>query len=199
MSLREYKKDQTLDNILMAAEFLLKKEGFQNVSIDSIAKQALVSRKTIYNYIKTKEEILIQIANKRLSVWLTNTKVHPQWKNTPTEKFIYIYRNLAKEFKKEKRLWQEIVQADGINYLRHFSQRPIFRELLKCFTEILLEGQQQGIFSEKYSAEQIAWNLNTIQMNICKEWTVSWPNSKSLSTRLLDSLDLFFIGINKIG
>lgn len=195
MSLREHKKEKLYDALLSTAEILIKERGFQSTSMEMIATQVGISRKTIYNYFGVKEEITVQIVNRRLETWLENTRMHSTWNINATEKLVYIYRNLAMEFKREKTLWKEIVIVDGLNYLRHYSQRIIIRNLMKCLKEIFLEGQNSGLFLDKYNPEMMAWQLNSIQIRICMEWTIGLPNSRSLAKRLHDSLDLFFYGI----
>ena len=140
---------------------------------------------------------MVKIVNKRLLSWLENTKVHSQWKLGPREKFVYIYRNLAKEFKKEKKLWIQVILADGINHLRHFSQRAIMKDIIRCFKEILQEGQNEGRFSKNLNPETLAIYLNAVQVQLCLEWVAGWPNSHSLSRKLQNSLDVFYSGIEE--
>lgn len=194
MGIREQKKERTLDAIIRVSERQFQKNGVAGTSIDEIASEAFVSRKTIYNYISTKEDIVVEIVNRRLSAWLSNTRDHASWNGNTKEKIIYIYRNLAKEFKKEKKLWMEIMEVDGFNYLRHYSQRTITHDLMKCFKEIIETGQEEGVISRAFSPDVLAWHLNSVQITICREWAMSWPTRHSLSKRLLGSLELFFHG-----
>ena len=57
--LRETKKKKTRQAIMNAAIKLFSKKGFENTSVDELAKEAGVGKSTIYGYFKTKNEIFL--------------------------------------------------------------------------------------------------------------------------------------------
>jgi len=58
MSVRERKKQKTKQAILDAAIALFSAKGFENTSIEELAKAAGVGKGTVYGYFQTKKEIL---------------------------------------------------------------------------------------------------------------------------------------------
>ncbi len=58
MSIREEKKQKTKQAILDAAIALFSTNGFENTSIEELAKSAGVGKGTVYGYFQTKKEIL---------------------------------------------------------------------------------------------------------------------------------------------
>jgi AcrR family transcriptional regulator len=56
--LRESKKRRTREAIAQAAADLFQEHGFESVTIDQIAREADVSRQTVFNYFPTKEQML---------------------------------------------------------------------------------------------------------------------------------------------
>eukprot|EP00439_Symbiodinium_sp_Y106_P087681 s1_g217.t1 len=56
--LRERKKAQTREKIVLEAKQLFRKNGFEETLIEEIASQAVVSEGTVYNYFPTKTDIL---------------------------------------------------------------------------------------------------------------------------------------------
>ena len=58
MSIREEKKQKTKQAILDAAIALFSTNGFENTSIEELAKTAGVGKGTVYGYFQTKKEIL---------------------------------------------------------------------------------------------------------------------------------------------
>ncbi len=57
--LRETKKKKTRQAIVQAAVKLFSEKGFENTSVDELAKEAGVGKSTIYGYFQTKSEIFL--------------------------------------------------------------------------------------------------------------------------------------------
>ena len=66
MSLREKKKEKTKQAILNAAIELFSTKGFENTSIEELAKVAGIGKGTIYGYFQTKTEILYAFCESEL-------------------------------------------------------------------------------------------------------------------------------------
>jgi AcrR family transcriptional regulator len=63
--LRELKKTQTRQLIASTAAGLFAKSGFDHVTVDEIAQTAQVSKKTVFNYFPTKEDLVFDRAEER--------------------------------------------------------------------------------------------------------------------------------------
>jgi AcrR family transcriptional regulator len=60
--LREQKKAQTRQAIIEAAERLFAERGFEAVTVEEIAQAAQVTKKTVFNYFPTKEDLALDRA-----------------------------------------------------------------------------------------------------------------------------------------
>lgn len=58
---RKKEKEQRRKTILRAAQQLFYKKGFRSVTVESIAKQARLSKGTVYLYFNSKEELYAQV------------------------------------------------------------------------------------------------------------------------------------------
>jgi AcrR family transcriptional regulator len=63
--LREMKKAQTRQIIAETAADLFRRRGFDDVTVDEIAQGAQVSKKTVFNYFPTKEDLVFNRADTR--------------------------------------------------------------------------------------------------------------------------------------
>ena len=69
ISKKERKIQRTKNIILDAAKELFSEKGFDFVTMEEIADLAALSRATLYNYFKTKEEIYYNIGISKLEIW----------------------------------------------------------------------------------------------------------------------------------
>ncbi|MFW9995889.1 MAG: TetR/AcrR family transcriptional regulator, partial [Candidatus Odinarchaeota archaeon] len=61
--LRDRKKDRTRKTILTEAEKLFTEKSYKNVFLDDIAEAAFISRATLYNYFKNKDDVFFAVGN----------------------------------------------------------------------------------------------------------------------------------------
>ena len=64
MGITERKEKEHLmrkNNMIIASELVFFKKGFENSTMDDIAKEAEFTKKTIYSYFKNKEELYYEI------------------------------------------------------------------------------------------------------------------------------------------
>lgn len=70
MSSREEQREAKRNAVLQAAAELFNERGFHATSLDDVAARLNVSKPTLYYYVKSKDEILIQCVNKGLQMAL---------------------------------------------------------------------------------------------------------------------------------
>lgn len=63
---REQKKQKTKEAILDAALQLFSKKGYDNTSIDELAREAGIGKGTVYSYFQTKSEIFLAFCEEQL-------------------------------------------------------------------------------------------------------------------------------------
>lgn len=62
--------DSRKEEILNAFEKLFQNKSFRSISMHDIEQEISMTRSSIYNYFKTKEEILIGLIYRKLTVWM---------------------------------------------------------------------------------------------------------------------------------
>ncbi|WP_424245799.1 AcrR family transcriptional regulator [Elusimicrobium posterum] len=82
--IKEEKRNVVIENLLDIAEKLFFSKGYESTTIDEIAKQSNLTKKTIYTYLESKEEIYDRVAArgyKKLYTHLLNAgakKINPE-------------------------------------------------------------------------------------------------------------------------
>jgi AcrR family transcriptional regulator len=70
-TLRETKKAQSRERIAQVAKELFTRHGYDDVTVEQVAQAAAVSKKTVFNYFPTKEDLVFDRAEDRASALLT--------------------------------------------------------------------------------------------------------------------------------
>jgi AcrR family transcriptional regulator len=75
--LRERKKRQTRDTIAAAALQLFSERGFDEVTVEEVARAADVSKKTVFNYFPTKEDLVFRAREERRAALIAGLRDRP--------------------------------------------------------------------------------------------------------------------------
>lgn len=135
--------------IIDAAVVVFAENGYHQAQVSKIAKQAGVADGTIYLYFKSKEEILIQMFQEKMSVFVTNLKEILKEDNSAAEKLYKMVENHFNVLYSDKLLaivtQLELRQSNKEIRLRI---NEVLKEYLSLLDEILIEGRRNGEFDE---------------------------------------------------
>jgi len=143
--------------IIEAAGKILTTSGVSGLTIKNLAKEMKFSESALYRHYTSKEEIIIALLEylaNSMDERLTNA-IHS--KQSPEEKFTTLFQNQFSFFKKNPHLVVAVF-SDG---LLEESQRinetilKIFGVKMKHLLPIILEGQQNNVFTNSISADEL--------------------------------------------
>lgn len=77
MGLRERKKDQTRRQLLEAALELIRRQGFEETTINQIAAAVNISSRTVLRYFPTKEDVIVSWVEDGMAIFLNCLKERP--------------------------------------------------------------------------------------------------------------------------
>ena len=77
-ALREQKKADTRQAVVRAAHTLFTRDGFENVTVDQIAVEAGISRRTFFRYFPAKEAVVFPENEDRLNAFITILEANSQ-------------------------------------------------------------------------------------------------------------------------
>jgi len=85
---KEREREQRRDDILDAAETLFFSKGYDNVSMNSIAKEVGLGKSTLYIYFDNKEELFYAVVLRGVNILATLIKEKVEKKDTGLEKLV---------------------------------------------------------------------------------------------------------------
>lgn len=96
--------DSRKEEILNAFDKLFQVKSFRNISMRDIEQEISMTRSSIYNYFKTKEEILLGLTCRELTVWVENLRKIENSETMTAEKFSSAMADLLEQSKQMLKL-----------------------------------------------------------------------------------------------
>ena len=164
---RELNKRQCRKRILKASRRLFSGKGYEDTTMDDVAKRAEVSRATLYNYFPSKVSLLVGIAEAELADM--HHLINDELKNEPSD-LLKLRRVL------------EVVVYDTVSYIAlsrkitylnscpESSMYAIRLDMLKIFTELVEGAQRQGDFCPDAEVGKIVDMIMGIYLMAQFEW-----------------------------
>lgn len=157
-------RKRSRENIMAAALNLFANNGYQNTSINQIAKKADVSKGLIYNYFTSKEELLIELVVEGLKI-MEGLFSALDTKESPFEQLKHLLTLTFEMMKQEMNYWQLysslITQTGHIQKLQDVL-KPVYFEMLNILTHYF---EEMGYSHPELEARKIAALIDGISLH----------------------------------
>ena len=170
------KGDDKHEKIIQAAIKVFARKGFYTSKISEIAKEAQVADGTIYLYFKNKDDILINIFEKKMKEIIVKMESALESEKTPLDKlrrFITIHLRLVEE----NRHLAEVIQIElrqSNKFMKEYVAVKFF-EYLNIISSVIKEGQEAGIIRK----EVMPGIAKRALFGALDELSLAWVLSKS--------------------
>lgn len=152
------------DNIIKTAEELFIRHGFRRITMDDIAREQAISKKTIYQYFTDKNEIVCSVTSK----YLEQEKCQILELESDSENVIEYLVKLSKQLRRHVGTINPTAMDDLKKYFPQGWEiylqfkREVF---LKSIIKILSQGIKEGYFRPDINPEVLAiMRIEQIQM-----------------------------------
>jgi len=165
------------NDIMKAAREVFAKEGYENASMNRIAKEAEFTKRTLYQYFKDKADLYLSVLldiYSEMNEALANEAYQSSNGYETIEKFVEQFRQYYKNHPNDFRIIYDIGKVRKLTdnqKINHFVDRDA--QLTKSLAEIIQAGQKDGSITKKHSAEDLAVNLKFILTAVFDKLTVS--------------------------
>ncbi len=195
-SRRERKKEETRTRLLSTALTLLSETEFDALTVEAIADAADVGKGTIYNYFKTKEDIVValfvdlerRVQNKvsklstdehSLEKVLISFVRHQFRLKRPYIHFVRIF--FTQMFARPEQMYPYIVELQAI----------IDPPLIRLFESL----QKRHLLRRDIPMELLVLNFKTMHLGLSAIWALEGPPWRSTSETLPKQVSLFCSGL----
>ena len=195
-SRRRKRKEETRKRVLSTAIRLMMERGFDDVTVEAIAIAADVGKGTIYNYFRTKEDIVVAFfvdlersVQRKLAKWfpgddesLVGTLVaflEDQFRlKRPHYKFVRIF--FTQMFARPEQMYPYLVELQPI----------IDAPLITLFQSL----QQRRLLRSDVPMDLLVLNFKTMHLGLSALWALEGPPWKGASAALPAQVRLFCSG-----
>ena len=166
----EFKENLIVD----AAEKLFQNKGFEETTMDDIAKQAEYTKPTLYKYFKSKEEIFLSVY---LRGWYNSVELLFQAiekKEKSFDKLKVAAKAYNEYFKKHpiyfsllKYIHSKGIKLCGKGCTREEEHKEASKGMIKDFKKIITTGKKDGSISKEIEPEiAVSFFLNNLYINM---------------------------------
>ena len=136
---------ETRELIVKVARKLFAQQGIGNITMADIAKAANKSRRTVYTYFQSKEELLeasIEMEVKKITAAITKVAMSNLEPDKKIIKLIFVRLQATRSIVRRN----SCLHSEYILIVEHIRKRFDAKEIA-LFRHIIEEGKQQGIFN----------------------------------------------------
>jgi len=160
-------KKARIRQIRKSALYLFEKKGFQRTTMEEIAARAEISKKTIYLYFRSKEDLFYDLVQERFTnfkkdlIKICETEIEPEkairsifermfnWYIENPEIYHFVTRFRANEMSKR-------LSPEKVGHLQ-----DLMRSNMKCLAMVIKSGIEQGKFESRDPDREsvLFWNM----------------------------------------
>ena len=137
----------TKEHLIKVARKLFAQHGIGNITMNDIAKAANKSRRTVYTYFQSKEELLeasIEMEVKKISAAVTKVAMSDLPADKKIIKLVFVRLQMTRNIVRRN----GCLHSDYILIVEHIRKSFDTKEIA-LFRHIISEGNQKGIFSSE--------------------------------------------------
>lgn len=197
-SRRARKKAAAREQIIATAMELFSRHGLEGVTVDHIADVADLGKGTIYNYFKTKEDIVVAyMVEKEKQVQARLPRLMKQKKNLPSilTEYIQLQFRLKRPYHRFVRVFLAQMFLRTEEFLPYLVE---MQGMIDPNLETLFRAaQERGLLRPDVAIPDLITVFKTIQMGLTALWAVEGPPFRGTERVLRQEIKLFCEGLER--
>lgn len=166
-------------------------KGYQYVTMDNIATGLKISKKTIYKYFNSKDELFEGVVLLMLSTIKTQIEQIVSQNATSVEKFIKIIKVVLSVLAKMNADTMEFLKIKGYKYWEKIEE---FRKgmIINNYSILIEQGKQEGLFEDHSTILMIAFVQAAAKEIINPNFILN--NNLTFTTAVEETIDILMYG-----
>lgn len=172
LSRREREKLARKEEIINAAENLFYEDGYDNVSMDQIAKKAEFTKRTIYQYFTSKEDLFFAVAHRGFVKMFSYFQKASQKGKTAFEKLhlaCLAYYQFYKDCPETFRLMNYIGYVKKNNSPQQKEWMEFDNRMFEQIARIVKDGKKDGSIREDLDSDMVTFSIAFITTGFFKQ------------------------------
>ena len=192
----ESKKESKRTRIIDAAIEVFADKGYHLGNMNDIATKANVAVGSIYRYFTNKEDLLIAIFEEKMGELIQELEERLQSIVDPKEKlYAFIHQHFSQiEAKPQLAQVLQVELRQSHRFFREYRPQKLW-EYLQILQNIIILGQDQGIFRRNIQIRVIQWTLFGALDEMSIHWVLS-RDKTSLVDLTKEVFDIFVCGLH---
>lgn len=199
--LRDRKKAETRESIYEAAVALFRRRGYDDTSMDEIARRARVSRGTVFNYFGAKRALLeeyrrrLEEGLRAMEERLRDRRTRRPGSRRRVERF---FAELASRAQSEGAIYRSLVRQVLTQRSEQSGEEERARRVAASLAIALGAGRERGELRGDLDTELAAYTLLRLWSSALVEWA-STDGRTPLKQRVQEMVGLLFDGLEARG
>ena len=171
--------------ILKKSESLFRKRGFKHVTMDDIAREMGMSKKTVYKYFHNKRELILKNITGTIDIEKEEMCALRDTSDNAVEEMVRLIRHVIKMLERENpAVFKELKKyyPGSWRLMDSFMRKHIYKRIFNNIER----GKQEGLYREEIDSDILSkMYVAKVQSIMADEW---FPKSKYESRYLLEVL-----------
>lgn len=182
--------------IVYAAIKVFSQKGFFHAKVSDVAKAADVADGTIYLYFKNKDDLLVSIFEHSIDYFMAEVTTALKMVTDPGDKLRTFIQMHLLAVKKDPNLSQvlQIEARSSSKFMKEYKPEKFF-EYLRLIENIIIEGQNKGVFNRKIHASVMNRSIFGAIDELALEWILTKKKRFEIEEAASDLADLLLNGI----
>ncbi|WP_321428670.1 TetR/AcrR family transcriptional regulator [uncultured Methanolobus sp.] len=201
MSLREKKKNETLNRIFEISSRLFKEKGFESTTVDEITKEAGIAKGTFFNYFPTKESLLFYFKEQR-EEFIFSIMKEQMLRDIPSKEKIREFLVLVAEYYEKDRELLRLLAFEHRKMIMSSWKKPPHASVRKkkhehfinMLVEFMREGMDKGSIKSNIDPKLVSETIYAVYFYSLMTWLHS-ETDYSFSGDISSKIDIIFEGI----